>query len=315
MTNNPSRHGALQLVACAALFSTGGAAIKACSLGGWQVASLRSLVAATALALFIPEARRVRDARVVLIAVAYAATLILFVRATKLTTAASAIFLQSVAPLYVLLLGPWLLGERVRARDLGFLAAFAVGLVFLLSGTATPLVSAPDPSLGNKLATASGVTWAFTIVGLRHAARQGRGVASSALVVGNLFAWLAAFPFALPIPRVGAADVAVLVYLGVVQIGLAYLLMTRGMRHVPALEASLVLLVEPVLNPLWAWILQKEVPEAASLLGGAVIVCTTALMAWRGGNETSQEGNARGHDGGGGAGEARRSDPAGGSPV
>ena len=309
------RRGALQLVACAALFSTGGAAIKACTLTGWQVASLRSLVAALALALFIPEARRLPHARVLLVAVAYAATLILFVRATKLTTAASAIFLQSVAPLYVLALGHWLLGERVRRDHLAFMGAFAVGLLFLLSATPAAVASAPDPGLGNKLAAASGVTYAFTIVGLRQAAQRDRGAAMSSLVLGNVFAFLAALPFAWPLASVGAADVAVLIYLGVVQIGIAYLLMTRGMRHVPALEASLLLLVEPVLNPLWAWILQKEVPEAASLAGGAVILVTTGLMAWRGGNSTSQEGNARGHDRGGGAGGARGSARAGGSSI
>lgn len=307
--------GALLLVACAALFSTGGAAIKACSLSGWQVASLRSLVAAVALAVLVPESRRLRDARVIFVAVAYAATLVLFVRATKLTTAASAIFLQSVAPLYVLALGHWLLRERVRPHDLGFMAAFAVGLLFLLSGSPIPLASAPDPALGNKLAAASGLTYALTIVGLRHAARRDRAAALSSVVVGNILACLAALPFALPLPAIGAADLGILLYLGVVQIGLAYLLMTRGMRQVSALEASLLLLVEPVLNPLWAWILQREVPEAASLVGGALIVVTTGLMAWRGGNGTSQEGNARGHVGGGGAGEARRGDTSGGRPV
>jgi len=301
-------------VACAALFSTGGAAIKACSLTGWQVAGLRSAVAALAIAVFLPESRRLRDVRVVLLAAAYAATLVLFVRATKLTTAASAIFLQSVAPLYVLLLGHWLLGEHVKRRDLGFMAAFAVGLGFLLTGTSVPLASAPDPALGNRLAAASGVTYALTLVGFRYL-RADPGAGASSLVVGNLFAALAALPFALPLPRIGAADLAVVSYLGIVQIGLAYLLLTRGMRHVPALEASLLLLVEPVLNPIWAWILQKEVPEAASLVGGAVILVTTALMTSRGGNVTSQEGNPRGHDGVGGTGEARDDDRSRGGAV
>jgi drug/metabolite transporter, DME family len=301
-------------VACAALFSTGGAAIKACSLSGWQVAGLRSAVAAVALAILLPESRRIRDLRVVLLAVAYAATLVLFVRATKLTTAASAIFLQSVAPLYVLVLGHWLLGERVQRRDLGFMAAFAVGLGFLLSGTAVPLASAPDPAFGNRLAALSGVTYAFTLVGFRYL-RADPGAGVSSIVVGNVFAALATLPFALPLPRIGLADFSVVSYLGIVQIGLAYLLLTRGMRHVPALEASLLLLVEPVLNPIWAWILQKEVPEAASLVGGAVILVTTALMTSRGGNVTTDKGNERGHDAGGGAGEARGPDRTAGGAV
>src|SRR5436190_10209013 len=91
------RRARLWLVACAALFSTGGAAIKACTLTGGQVACLRSAVAAAVLMLVLPRTRRVADPRVLAVAVAYAATLVTFVRATKLTTSASAIFLQSVA--------------------------------------------------------------------------------------------------------------------------------------------------------------------------------------------------------------------------
>jgi drug/metabolite transporter (DMT)-like permease len=271
----------LMLVACAVLFSTGGAAIKACSLSGWQVACLRSAIAAVALLLLLPESRRRPTVRAVLVAFAYAATLVLFVRATKLTTAASAIFLQSSAPLYLLVLGPWLLAERVHRRDLLFVAALGGGLALLVGGVDPPQASAPDPVLGNRLAAASGLTWALTLVGLRHAARDDGAVAASAVVVGNALAALVCLPFALPLPPPSGADVAVLLYLGVFQIGLAYFLLTRGISHLPALEASLLLLIEPVLNPIWAWAFQGETPAAASLAGGAVILATTTLMTAR----------------------------------
>src|SRR3954462_1333030 len=101
----------LLVLAAAALFSTGGAAIKATSLTAWQVASLRSTVAIAALLVLLPRARRRPTASMLAVGVAYAATLILFVVATKLTTAADAIFLQDTAPLYVLLAAPFLLGE------------------------------------------------------------------------------------------------------------------------------------------------------------------------------------------------------------
>jgi drug/metabolite transporter (DMT)-like permease len=280
MASNPVL-ARLMLVACAVLFSTGGAAIKACALSGWQVACVRSAIAAAALLVLLPESRRRPTVRAALVAVAYAATLVLFVRATKLTTAASAIFLQSSAPLYLLVLGPWLLAERVHRRDLLFVAALAAGLVLLIGGVDPPQASAPDPVLGNRLAAVSGVTWALTIVGLRHAARDDSGGAASAVVIGNALAALVCLPFALPLPSPNAADVAVLLYLGVFQIGLAYFLLTRGIRHVPALEASLLLLIEPVLNPLWAWAVQGEVPAAAALAGGALILVTTGLLTAR----------------------------------
>src|SRR3990172_9137079 len=98
----------LQLLAAAVLFSTGGAAIKACTLSSWQIASFRSVIAAVALFLLLPDARRRWTWRAVAVGAAYAATLMLFVLGNKLTTAANTIFLQSTAPLYILLLGPWL---------------------------------------------------------------------------------------------------------------------------------------------------------------------------------------------------------------
>ena len=113
----------LQLAAAAMLFSTGGAAIKAAEFTGWQIASLRSGIAALAILLITPAARRGWSVRAVLVGFAYAACLTLFVLANRLTTAANTIFLQSTAPLYLLVLSPWLLKEPIRRQDLGFMAA------------------------------------------------------------------------------------------------------------------------------------------------------------------------------------------------
>ncbi|MDQ3521214.1 MAG: DMT family transporter, partial [Gemmatimonadota bacterium] len=157
----------LQLLAAAALFSTGGAAIKATSLSGWQVASFRSGIAALMVLLLVPAARRLPDWRVLLVGVGYAATMILFVVANKLTTAANTIFLQSTAPLYILLLGPWLLHERIRSKDLVFMLVVALGLLPFFLGTDTASATAPDPQRGNMIAALSGVAWAGTIVGMR----------------------------------------------------------------------------------------------------------------------------------------------------
>ena len=109
----------LEVLAAAALFSSGGAVIKSIHLAGWQVACFRSAVAAATLFLILPEARRRPTPKVLGVGLAYAVTLILFVLANKLTTSASAIYLQSTAPLYVLLLSPWLLRERIRGRGRG----------------------------------------------------------------------------------------------------------------------------------------------------------------------------------------------------
>ncbi|MDQ3427088.1 MAG: EamA family transporter, partial [Gemmatimonadota bacterium] len=128
----------LQLAGAAILFSTGGAAFKAADFSGWQIAGFRSGVAAVALWLLSREARRAWNARAVLIGVAYAACLTLFVLANRLTTAANTIYLQSTAPLYLALLAPWLLREPTRRQDLAFMAAVGLGLALFFVGVDPP---------------------------------------------------------------------------------------------------------------------------------------------------------------------------------
>jgi DME family drug/metabolite transporter len=274
----------LQVLGAALLFSTGGAAIKATTLTAWQVAGFRSGVAALAVFLLVPAARRGWTWQVLPVGVAYASTLVLFGVSNKLTTSANAIFLQSSAPLYMLLFGPLLLREQVRRRDLAFMAPVAVGLAMFFVGAEDPATgTAANPALGNLLATASGVTWALTLVGLRWmASRAGRdGGALPTVVAGNLIAFLACLPMALPVASGGAADWGTVVYLGVFQIGAAYLLLSSGMRHVPALEASMLLLLEPALNPVWSWVMHGETPAPWSIAGGALILGATVLRtAW-----------------------------------
>jgi len=265
-----SRYG---LFAAALLFSTGGAAIKATSLSSWQVAGFRSGIAAMVLALGLPGVRRGWTWRTALIGVAYAATLILFVTSNKLTTSANAIFLQSTAPLYLLLLGPLVLGEPVRRRDLAVMAAVFAGILLLLSGAEATVSTAPNPRLGNLFGAASGLTWALTLAGLRWMGKTGEGDAGAAtVVVGNLIAFFACLPMAVPVGPVSLADAGTVSYLGIFQVGLAYLFLTRSIRHVPGLEAATLLLVEPVFNPIWTWLLHAERPSAAALAGGVVII-------------------------------------------
>lgn len=271
----------VRLAIAALLFSTGGAAIKYATFTSWQVASLRSGVAAVAVALMLPEARRGWTARTALVGVGYAVTLVLFVLANKLTTSASTIFLQSTAPLYILLLAPWLLREPVRRADLPFMAALALGLVLFFVGADAPVATAPDPVRGNLLAAASGVGWAVTMMGLRWMGTRGGESPAAAVVLGNLFAFLGCLPFALPLGHHGVADWATIGYLGVFQIAVAYVCVTTAIGHVPALEASLLLLLEPAFNPLWAWLVHGERPGPWAVAGGTLILGAMLARARR----------------------------------
>jgi drug/metabolite transporter, DME family len=261
------------------LFSTAGAALKSSSLDTWEVAGARAALAALTVAALVKGARRGWTWAVAPVAAAYAVTGIMFVAANKATTAASTIFLQSTSPLYIALLGYWLLGERVRRRDVAFMAALAAGLGLLLAGAPTPQRTAPDPARGNLLAALCAVTLSLMLVGLRWLGRSGVGAGSApaAVVLGNLMIVAVAMPQAWPIGRIGLADALTLAWLGVFQIGVAYVLMLEGLRHVPTLEASLLMFIEPVLSPVWAWLLHGEVPGPWVLAGGTVILVATAL--------------------------------------
>jgi drug/metabolite transporter (DMT)-like permease len=247
----------LLLLAAAILFSTGGAAIKACSLSNWQVAGFRSGIAAVVLYIALPGARRHWNWRTWLIGLAYAATLVLFVLANKSTTSANAIFLQSTV---------------------------AAGATLLLFGSDVGATTAPDPVRGNLMALAAGATWGLTITGLRWLGKRSDHAGSSEAVViaGNLIAFAVCLPMAVPVEHAGLTDVAVLLYLGLFQISLAYVFLTRSLSRVPGLEASTLLLIEPVFNPIWTWMIYGERPGPLALLGGLLII-TAAFggTVWR----------------------------------
>jgi len=267
-----------KIIAAAVLFSTGGAAIKFCSFGAWQLAAFRATLSMTTILIVLPEARRGWSWRTILVGFAYAATTLLYVQANKHTTAASAIFLQSTSPLFILLLAPWLLGEHATRRDFGQIAVMGAGFVLFFVGMDRPSATAPNPALGNVLAAVCAVTWSFTVIGYRWLARQGTSVATAA-VAGNITAALIAFVMAQPLASGRPVDWGVVLFLGVCQLGIPYLFLARAVPHVRALEVGLFLLIEPVLNPIWAWLVHGETPGAATLAGGGVILGATMIRA------------------------------------
>lgn len=267
------------IIAAAALFSTGGAAIKGTALTAFQVAGFRSGVAALALVLFLPAARRGFGWDLLPAAFAYAGTLVCFVVATKLTTSAAAIFLQSTAPIWILLLAPLLLKEKIRLADLPVVGLAAVGLALVFLGSRDPAATAPRPELGNLVALASGLFYALLMITLRRLALDspaGTDRSLSATVLGNGLAFAATLPLALPVASVRTADLVAIVYLGVIQIGFAYWLFAKGLKALPALEVSLLVLLEPVLNPLWTWLRSGERPSALASAGGGLMIVALA---------------------------------------
>ena len=274
----------LNVVIGGVLFSTGGVAIKAATLTGWQLSCFRSFIAGVAVLLLVPNARHGWSWRSLVVAVPYAATFTLFTLANKLTTAANAIFLQDTAPFYILLLGPLLLGERIRRNDIALMLALIIGLGLIFNSIQNSSEIATNPELGNLLATCAGLSWALTVIGLRWIAirsKKHKEQPEAAVVTGCFLASLMAVFFSFPIESSTTVDWLIIFYLGVFQIGLAYSLIAKGIRSISALETSLLLLVEPVFSPIWAWLLLAENPGFLSILGGSLVISATAIHTFQ----------------------------------
>lgn len=277
----PHTLACLQILAGAALLSTGSAAIKATNFSAFELAGVRAVVIVVFMTLAVRPALACFDRRVLPAALAHGLTTVLFMWGNKLTTAATAIFLQYTAPLYLLLLGPWLLREPVGRRELGYVALLLVGMGLLLVKPPTRLATAPDPVLGGLIAACCGLTWAFTTLTMRALARDpvaGFERTIAGIIVGNVALALILLP-AHPPQSTHWTDYGIAAYMGVFQLGLSFILLSLGLRRVTALEGALLLLVEPVLNPLWTWIAHREPVGAFALTGGALILAATIARA------------------------------------
>jgi drug/metabolite transporter (DMT)-like permease len=272
----------LFVLAAALLWSTGGLFIKATPLGALELSFGRSLLAAATVALLTRREGFGLSIMTLVAAALYAALLLLFVVANKLTTAANAIFLQYTAPVYVLLLEPLLFKERFRLADLLVVAACVAGMSLFFVGQLRP-----QDVEGNLTALASGVCFAFFLLLLRHQ-RAGRVNRASSVIYGNLIICLLTAPaFARAAPSLTTRDVLIVAYLGVVQIGLAYTFFTLGIaRGVRSLDAGVVGYIEPMLNPVWVFLFLGERPSGWAVVGGCVIIAAvlihTVALARRG---------------------------------
>lgn len=269
MTSSASSRGRLEIAAAALLWSTGGLAIKLVPLAAIGVVFWRALFTTVFfLAVFRPGRERWRRASIPT-AVVYALMIVTFVSATKMTTAANAIFLQYTAPIYVLLLAPFLLKEPFRKAD-----AWAIGAA--LGGMSLFFVGRLDRGAlaGNLVAIASGVFFGLTVLLLR---RDTSRDALASVLLGNLLAVAISLPFAWGHLAVGGKGLALVAYLGIVQMGISYWLFVKGLAHVTAAEASLIGMLEPFFNPIWAFLGLGERPGGWALLGGGIVLAAVAV--------------------------------------
>lgn len=265
----PKRSAALLFLAfTAVLWSLGGLLIKLVSWNPIAIAGMRSLIAAGLILIFIKKP----DFKFTFLkfssAFVYSATVITFVCATKLTTAANAIILQYTAPIYVAVFGAIFLKEKVKAYDI-------ITIITVLGGMLLFFIDklSSDGLLGNILAIISGITFALTALLLRF---QKDDSPLDRIFWGNILTALIAVPFMF-MSMPDAKSWVGLIMLGVFQLGFSYILFSIAIKNVSALEAVLIPMIEPILNPIWVALFVNEIPGLFSLIGGMIVITAVTI--------------------------------------
>ncbi len=258
----------LYLLLGAAFWSMGGYFIKEIDAGALSITFFRCLFAALWLLPLVPGRKFPKPLDMAVSVVLFALLLGLYVASTKATTAANAIFLQYTAPVYVIILGPWLLGEALRRSDAVPLAICLGGIAVLFAGN-----QGSGNASGLWMGAGSGLFYGLFLIWLRRL-RYADPIAVTFANCAGVAVLLA------PVPgnwHVDAPNAGLLALMGAAQFALPYVLFTTGLRDISGVEASLIALIEPVLNPLWVAMLLGEKPTLATVIGGAIILSGLAL--------------------------------------
>jgi drug/metabolite transporter (DMT)-like permease len=266
---NTRSRSIIALVIAIFFLSTSGLLIKLSSWDALALNGARSLIAAAVIWIYLRHPHFTWSRAQVGGAIAYAVMVVTFVQATRWTTAANAVFLQFTAPLWVALFGIWLLGERPRRSDWVTMVAIGLGMLLFfgdeLSTTGT---------WGNLLAIFSGMCMALMFIALR---RQKDGSPVETVLLGNLIAGVIGLPFILfgdqPFTT---REISIILFLGIFQLGLPFIVVTLAAKQLRAIEQILIQSLEPILNPIWVFLIIDERPAPSALIGAAIV--TTAVI-------------------------------------
>jgi len=261
--------GFIAVFITAVLWSSGGLFIKLISLNAMQLSFFRCLIAAIVFAILFRKKLLVVNGFTFINALFYAVVLIAFVIATKMTTAANAIFLQSTAPIYVLIFEPILLKTKFEKLNVITIFICFLGMTLFFMGNLSP-----GDLTGNFVALLAGLMFAAFFLGMR---KNEPKYQYSSIFYGNIIVALVCLPFIFEMQTLATNDLLMVTFLGVFQIALAYAIFSYGLKRIPAVEASIISMLEPILNPIWVFIGYGESPSSWAIIGGVIII--TAISA------------------------------------
>jgi drug/metabolite transporter (DMT)-like permease len=263
---NLSEHqkGILYVFTAALLWSSGGLFIKLISFSAMQLSFFRCSIAAITFALIFKKQILLVNKLSIVNSCIYAVVLIAFVIATKTTTAANAIFLQATAPIYVLIFEPLINKSRYERINIITVVVCVLGMILFFVGKLEP-----GHLEGNLVALISGITFAAFFLGMK---RNDQKYQQSSIFWGNILVALICIPFLSSLEMISFSDLRMVSFLGVFQIAVAYAFFASGLKRIFAVEASIISMVEPVLNPVWVLIGYGEVPSVTAIIGGTIIL-------------------------------------------
>jgi drug/metabolite transporter (DMT)-like permease len=252
------------LLCTAILWSTGGFLIKFIEWHPIAIAGGRSIIAALIMWVYVKKPKFTWSNIQIMGAVAYAFTVILFVIANKLTTAANTILLQYTGPIYVALFSYWFLKEKITSIDWITILAVILGMTLFFIEKLSP-----DGILGNFIAILAGIAFAWLALCLR---KQKDGSPLESLILGNILTAIIGLPFIIDTGIPSQQSMIALFVLGIFQLGIPYILYSKAVKYVSALDAVLIPVLEPILNPLWVFLLLGESIGMWPMIGGAIII-------------------------------------------
>ena len=266
MPKKLSRHGAavLMLFITSILWSTSGFLIKLVDWHPMAIAGVRSAIALIPIIIAYGPPKRMKGFTQIGAAVCYSVTLLLFVSANKMTTAANVILLQYSAPIYVIILSGPMLKEKVKLRDVITVCVVVAGLALFFFEQLDA-----DGIIGNILALVSAVTLAFMMIFLR---KEKDGTPMNSVIWGNIFTFIAGLPFIFTNGTPDSTSWIGLTLLGLFQLGLSYVIYMKALPHITTVETALVPIIEPLLSPTFVALTTGEIPGALPFVGGLIVV-------------------------------------------
>ncbi|WP_353092607.1 DMT family transporter [Tissierella praeacuta] len=264
------RYKGIILAAIASMmWSTGGIFIKLVDWNPISISGFRSLIASLVMLTYIKKPKFTKSKPQILGSLTTCTTMLFFIIANKLTTSANAILLQYTAPIFVAILGVWILKEKIRWYDtISIIAVFLGMILFFIDNVNI------GNTLGNIIAILSGFSMACMTISLRLQ-KDGSGIDTT--FFGNILTFIIAIPFLILTPLPDIKSIGVIFIMGVFQLGIPYIFYANAIKYLSALEAILITVIEPLLNPLWVYIFAGEKPGTYAIIGGIVVIVAILL--------------------------------------